>query len=39
VGVDLDGRIPAAVLQAAVLRHQSRLWESDLVRGGVAPAI
>jgi hypothetical protein len=27
------------VLQAAVLRHQSRLWESDLVRGGVAPAI
>ena len=39
VGVDLDGRIPAAVLQAAVLRHQSRQWESDLVRGGVAPAI
>jgi hypothetical protein len=39
VGVGLDGRIPAAVLQAAVLRQQSRRWESDLVRGGVAPAI
>jgi hypothetical protein len=39
VGVDLDGQIPAAVLDAAVLRHQSRRWESDLVRGGVAPAI
>jgi len=38
VGVDLDGEIPAAVIQAAVLRHQSRLWESDLVRGGVARA-
>ena len=38
VGVDLDGEIPAAIIHAAVLRHQSRLWESDLVRAGVAPA-
>ncbi len=36
VGVDLDGEIPAAVIQAAVVRHRSRLWESDLVRSGVA---
>jgi hypothetical protein len=36
VGVDLDGEIPAAVIEAAVLHQQSRLWESDLVRGGVA---
>ena len=39
VGVDLDGEIPAAVIKAAVLRHQSRRWESDLVRSGVARAI
>jgi hypothetical protein len=39
VGVDLDGEIPAAVIEAAVLRHQSRRWESDLVRSGVARAI
>ncbi len=38
VGVDLEGRIPAAVIQAALLRQQSRLWETDLVRGGVARA-
>jgi hypothetical protein len=39
VGVDLDGEIPAAVIHAAVLRYQSRLWESDLVRSGVARAV
>jgi hypothetical protein len=39
VGVDLDGEIPVAVIGAAVLRHQSRRWESDLVRSGVARAI
>jgi hypothetical protein len=39
VGVDLDGEIPAAVIEAAVLRQQSRRWESDLVRSGVAGAI
>ena len=36
VGVDLDGEIPAAVIEAAVRRQQSRRWESDLVRSGVA---
>jgi hypothetical protein len=36
VGVDLDGEIPAAVIEAAVLRQRARQWESDLVRSGVA---
>jgi hypothetical protein len=39
VGVGLDGEIPAAVIDAVVRRHQSRRWESDLVRSGVARAI
>jgi hypothetical protein len=39
VGVELDGEIPAALIEAAVLRHQSRRWEFDLVRSGVARAI
>jgi hypothetical protein len=39
VGVDLDGEIPAAVIEAALVRNQSRRWESDLVRSGVARAI
>jgi hypothetical protein len=38
VGVALDGDIPAAVIRAAVLRQHARLWESDLVRSGVARA-
>jgi hypothetical protein len=36
VAVDADGEIPAAQINAAVLRHQSRRWQSDLVRSGVA---
>ncbi len=36
VGVDADGEIPSAVIEAAVQRHVSRRWESDLVRSGVA---
>jgi hypothetical protein len=36
VGVDLDGTIPAAVIRAALQRHQSLRWELDLVRSGVA---
>jgi hypothetical protein len=36
VGVDLDGEIPNAVIEAALRRQQSRRWESDLVRSGVA---
>jgi hypothetical protein len=39
VGVNLDGDIPLAVIEAAVRRHQSRRWESDLVRSGVARPI
>ncbi|MFI4865546.1 MAG: hypothetical protein ACHQDB_00395 [Steroidobacterales bacterium] len=39
VGVNPDGEIPAAVIEAAVLRHRSRRWQSDLVRSGVARAI
>jgi hypothetical protein len=39
VAVDLDGAIPSAVIEAARLRHQSRRWQSDLVRSGVARAI
>jgi hypothetical protein len=37
--VDVDGLIPAPVIDAAVERHCSRRWESDLVRLGVAAAI
>jgi hypothetical protein len=36
VAVDMDGEIPRAVIDAALLRHQSRRWELDLVRSGVA---
>ena len=39
VAVDLGGEIPAAVIDAALLRHQSRRRELDLVRSGVARAI
>ena len=38
VAVNLDGAIPPAVIEAAVLRHQSRRWQSDLVRSGLARA-
>lgn len=38
VGVGLDGEIPAALIQSAVRRQQSRRWESDLVRSGVVRA-
>lgn len=39
VGVNPDGEIPAAVIEAAVLRQQARRWEWDLVRSGVARVI
>jgi hypothetical protein len=39
VPVDVDGEIPAVAIAAALLRHQSRRWETDLVRSGVARII
>ena len=39
VAVDMDGEIPAAAIDAALQRHQSRRWELDLVRSGVARVI
>jgi hypothetical protein len=36
VGVDLDGEIPAAMIEAALQRNRWRRWESDLVRSGVS---
>lgn len=37
VAIDPDGRIPGAVLEAAIRRREARRWELDLVRGGVTP--
>ena len=37
IAVDAEGRIPAAVLDAAARRRDLRRWELDLVRGGVTP--
>jgi hypothetical protein len=37
MAVEVDGHVPAAVIEAAQQRHRRRRWELDLVRGGIAP--
>ena len=36
-GVDMDGLVPAGVLDEALRHHRAGRWESDLVCGGAAP--
>jgi len=37
VAIGAEGVLPSTVLEAAARRRESRRWELDLVRGGVAP--
>ncbi len=39
VAVDVAGEIPTEVIEAALERQQTRRWEHDLVRSGVARAV